>query len=63
SHEHTAAVAELARLRIELDRARKCVACLTRERDTLLFPCKHLVLCGACYRRVVQQAESDADGG
>ncbi|CAM9515587.1 unnamed protein product, partial [Scytosiphon promiscuus] len=50
----------LSRLRIELDRARKCVACLTRERDTLLFPCKHLVLCGQCYTRVVRQAEDDA---
>lgn len=55
-----AAAAELSRLRIELDRAHKCVACLTRDRDTLLFPCKHLVLCGQCYSRVVRQAEEDA---
>lgn len=59
SGEHAAA--ELSRLRIELDRARKCVACFTRERDTLLFPCRHLVLCGTCYARVVRQAEDDAD--
>lgn len=57
------AAAELARLRIELDRARKCVACLSRDRDTLLFPCKHLVLCGRCYTRVVRQAEDDAAAG
>ncbi|CAN0227437.1 unnamed protein product [Hapterophycus canaliculatus] len=61
-HAAAAAAAELSRLRIELDRARKCVACLTRERDTLLFPCKHLVLCGQCYTRVVRQAEDDAAG-
>lgn len=58
-----AATAELSRLRNELDRALKCVACLMRDRDTLLFPCKHLVLCGRCYTRVVRQAEDDAAVG
>ncbi|CAN0069751.1 unnamed protein product [Ectocarpus sp. 12 AP-2014] len=62
SHDHSLAGAELSRLRIELDRARKCVACLSRDRDTLLFPCKHLVLCSQCYTRVVRQAEDDAVG-
>lgn len=38
------------------------MACLSRDRDTLLFPCKHLVLCSQCYTRVVRQAEDDAVG-
>lgn len=48
--------AETARLRTELDSTPKCVACLTRDRDTLLFPCKHLVLCGPCYSELMRCA-------
>ncbi len=25
-----------------------CVVCLSSQRDTVVFPCKHLCLCGTC---------------
>ena len=34
-----------------LDDESKCVVCIDRQRDTLLLPCGHLVLCGVCLDR------------
>ncbi|CAN0498989.1 unnamed protein product, partial [Discosporangium mesarthrocarpum] len=52
---------EVEGLRVELDRALKCVACLSRDRDTLLLPCKHLVLCSGCCRKIFQQSMAAAE--
>jgi hypothetical protein len=33
-----------------------CVVCLDAPRDTLLLPCKHMVLCGGCFARMAVEA-------
>ena len=49
--EHAAALAELARVKAELEAARNCAICLEAPKSTLLLPCRHLPLCGspACF--------------
>ena len=44
--EHAAALAELARVKAELE-ARNCAICLDAPKCTVLLPCRHLALCGA----------------
>jgi hypothetical protein len=35
------------------------VVCLDAPRDTLLLPCKHLVLCQGCSRHLQQHAQQE----
>lgn len=46
SPEHKAALAEVARLRAEVD-ANLCPVCLDAVKCTVLLPCRHLALCAA----------------
>ena len=43
--------ARIASARSESDKV-TCVVCLSAERNVLLLPCKHLVLCAACASKV-----------
>ena len=43
--------ARIASARSESDKV-TCVVCLSAERNVLLLPCKHLVLCSACAAKV-----------
>jgi hypothetical protein len=39
-------------LHLEPNEALQCRVCMMAERDTLLMPCAHLVLCGSCQLRL-----------
>ena len=43
--------ARVANAKNEVDKV-TCVVCLSAERNMLLLPCKHLVLCSACAAKV-----------
>jgi len=32
---------------------KECVICLTNEKDTLTYPCKHVLLCNSCAQIVI----------
>jgi hypothetical protein len=46
----------------QLHQATHCVVCLDALRDTLLLPCKHLVLCQGCSRDMQQRAQQEGGG-
>ncbi len=43
--------ARAASAKSEVDKV-TCIVCLSAERNVLLLPCKHLVLCSACAAKV-----------
>ena len=43
--------ARVASAKSEVDKV-TCVVCFSAERNVLLLPCKHLVLCSACASKV-----------
>ena len=43
--------ARVANAKNEVDKV-TCVVCLSAERNMLLLPCKHLVLCSGCAAKV-----------
>ena len=50
--ELAAAAAEVsAQLRLERE-ARQCAVCLLKERETVLLPCRHSVMCSTCTQHV-----------
>lgn len=40
----------------ELLASRQCVCCFSAERDMLLFPCRHVATCSACYGKLKNQS-------
>lgn len=34
-----------------------CIVCMDEEKDHLFLPCKHLVCCGGCAKKIMQQRE------
>ena len=40
----------------ELLASRQCVCCFSAERDMLLFPCRHVATCSACYDKLNNQS-------